>query len=193
MPSKKDNGFVETKPARTRHASHVLPPKSGRTAPPVSAGSVDSPRWMSGRQGNHQPWVLPASLVHLAEPCLYMAVAWWGLLKTQPFTRADVSAAFRITPRRAADVMEHIYKERRDIIESEYLVGKGAGSGTSEARLRILSVREEQATSSPAPARRMASKNTRPTRSTTCPLQEKGESLLQLWHRLTQNKKEGGA
>lgn len=190
MPSKKDNGFAETNPARHRHVTHEEALTSGREALPVSAASVESPRWMSGRQGNHQPWVLPACLVHLKEPCLYIAVAWWGLLKQRPFTRADISAAFRITPRRAADVIEHIYKERSDIIKSEYLVGKGAGAGTSEASLRILSVSNEQVISPPPPARRMAKKNTRPSRPAEFPLQEKGESLLQLWHRLTQAKKE---
>lgn len=69
-----------------------------------------------GRQSNHGDFTLPRCLSHLVNPPLYIAVAHWGLLKKTPFSRDDISQAFRITPRRAADVMTYIQREHGDVI-----------------------------------------------------------------------------
>ncbi|CAI1210392.1 TPA: CaiF/GrlA family transcriptional regulator [Serratia liquefaciens] len=80
--------------------------------------SVDG-NTICGKQSNHGDFYLPARLAHLNDPPLYMAVAWWGLLTGQGMTREYISQTFRIPPRRAADVMTYISRERSDVINSE--------------------------------------------------------------------------
>lgn len=80
-----------------------------------------------GRQSNHDDFYLPECLRHLGDPPLYMAVAWWGLLSGQGITRDDISLAFRIPPRRAADVMSYISRDRGDIITCERRVVRTTG------------------------------------------------------------------
>lgn len=101
---------------------------------------------VKGRQSNHGDYHLPACLTHLGSPPLYMAVAYWGLLKRKPFSRDDLSAAFHISVRRAADVMTYIYMERRNCITSKKTL-VNTGSGHSCLYLQILTVSE------PAPPR----------------------------------------
>lgn len=74
---------------------------------------------VSGKQSNHGDFHLPACLVHLNDPPLYIAVAWWGLLSGRGMTREDISQAFRIPLRRAADVMAYISRDRCDVITCE--------------------------------------------------------------------------
>lgn len=140
--------------------------------------------WVEGTQGNHLQWVLPANLAHLNAPPLYMAVAWWGLLRGSPFTRADVSGAFRIAPRRAADVMKYICTARTDSIRCESWVKKG------EMYLSVAEVSDPSPdkTGNGARKKKHCASSTpgkdKHTTSAGLPKQE-GESLLQLWHRLT--------
>ncbi|WP_145535218.1 CaiF/GrlA family transcriptional regulator [Yersinia thracica] len=101
---------------------------------------------IKGRQSNHGDFYLPVCLSHLGKPPLYMAVAYWGLLKKTPFTRDDLSTAFHITVRRAADVMTYIYSERQNCITSRKSL-VSTGSGHSCLYLQILAVIE------PAPLR----------------------------------------
>jgi hypothetical protein len=106
-----------------------------------SAGKV------SGRQSNHGDFYLPKCLAHLTEPSFYMAVAWWGVLKKTPFTREDIAQAFRVTPRRAADVMTYLATAvSRDVVRLEKRVVR-VGSGHSQLLMTVIAVAE------PLPAR----------------------------------------
>jgi hypothetical protein len=73
-------------------------------------------RVMMGTQCNHGPWTLPASLSHLNSPPLWLAVAWWGALSGKPMTRSDVSETFRITQRRAGDVLNYLFRHCKDTV-----------------------------------------------------------------------------
>lgn len=83
---------------------------------PETINSPEDGGRIMGRQSNHGDFTLPRCLSHLVNPPLYIAVAHWGLLKKTPFSRDDISQAFRITPRRAADVMSYIQREHTDVI-----------------------------------------------------------------------------
>jgi hypothetical protein len=108
---------------------------------------------VKGRQSNHGDYHLPSCLIHLGSPPLYLAVAYWGLLKRTPFSRDDLSAAFRISARRAADVMTYIYIERRNCITSKKTL-VSTGSGHSCLYLQILTVSEPAPTRPPKPLHR---------------------------------------
>lgn len=82
---------------------------------------------ISGKQSNHGDFHLPACLAHLIDPPLYMAVAWWGLLSRQGVTRDDISQAFHIPQRRAADVLSYISRERSDVITCQRRVMRDGG------------------------------------------------------------------
>lgn len=114
-------------------------------------------RRVSGRQKNHGDFYLPEVISHLDEPSFYMAVAWWGLLRGKPFTRDDVAKAFRVTARRAADVMTYLVTGvSRSVVGLDKKVVR-MGSGRTVLLMTILSVDElaqrvsgETATSTPA-------------------------------------------
>ncbi|MBS0053866.1 CaiF/GrlA family transcriptional regulator [Yersinia sp. Marseille-Q3913] len=125
---------------------------------------------IKGRQSNHGDYYLPACLTHLGRPPLYMAVAYWGLLKKSPFTRDDLSAAFHITVRRAADVMTYIYIERQNCITSKKSL-VNIGSGHSCLYLQVLAVAE------PAPPRQTFRP---PERRTSNAYNKEGQQ--ELWH-----------
>ncbi|MBS9438305.1 CaiF/GrlA family transcriptional regulator [Photorhabdus noenieputensis] len=74
---------------------------------------------ITGKQSNHGDFRLPVCLSHLNDTPLYMAVAYWGLLKGRGFTKSEISQVFRVSERRARDVMNYIYNERRDVISCE--------------------------------------------------------------------------
>jgi len=82
---------------------------------------------ISGKQSNHGDFYLPECLSHLGDPPLYLAVAWWGVLIGRGITREDISLAFRIPPRRAADVMSYISRDRGDIITCVRRIDREAG------------------------------------------------------------------
>ena len=111
-------------------------------------GNNKSAGVVAGRQSNHGSFSLPASISHLQSPAFYMAVAWWGLQRQQPFTRDDIAQAFHVTPRRAADVMTYLATAvPAEIIHSEKTVVR-VGSGRNVLFMMIHDVREDNV---PAP------------------------------------------
>lgn len=78
-------------------------------SPPRSDGPRTAPGTLQGgRQRNHGIWRLPPELVSLAGAPLWLAVAFWALRQGRAVTRHDISQAFSVAPRRAADVMTYI-------------------------------------------------------------------------------------
>lgn len=100
-------------------------------------------RRISGRQRNHGDFYLPGIISHLEEPSFYIAVAWWGKLTGRPFSREDVAQAFRVTARRAADVMTYLATGvSRSVVDLEKKVVR-MGSGRAVLLMTILSVNEQ--------------------------------------------------
>ncbi|EYU15379.1 MULTISPECIES: CaiF/GrlA family transcriptional regulator [Photorhabdus] len=87
----------------------------------MSGSQADLPgnQTITGKQSNHGTFRLPVCLSHLNDTPLYMAVAYWGLLKGRGFTKSEISQVFRVSERRARDVMNYIYNERSDVISCE--------------------------------------------------------------------------
>ncbi|HEJ0405236.1 TPA: CaiF/GrlA family transcriptional regulator [Serratia marcescens] len=63
---------------------------------------------ISARQRNHEDYRLPATLSHLPPMPLYLAVAHYALLAQEPVSRQAISGAFRISTRRALEVMRYL-------------------------------------------------------------------------------------
>ncbi|MGK8665321.1 CaiF/GrlA family transcriptional regulator [Serratia marcescens] len=63
---------------------------------------------ISARQRNHEDYRLPASLSHLPPVLLYLAVAHYALLAQAPVSRQAISGEFRISTRRALEVMRYL-------------------------------------------------------------------------------------
>ncbi|WP_440799923.1 CaiF/GrlA family transcriptional regulator [Serratia marcescens] len=63
---------------------------------------------ISARQRNHEDYRLPANLSHLPPMPLYLAVAHYALLAQAPVSRQAISGAFRISTRRALEVMRYL-------------------------------------------------------------------------------------
>lgn len=105
-----------------------------------------------GKQSNHGDFLLPACLGHLNDPPLYLAVAYWGLVTGSPLSRAIVSETFRISERRAADVMSYISRERCDVIDCERKITR-EGKGRRGLTLTIRAVRALVPAASAPPAR----------------------------------------
>ncbi|HEJ7994289.1 TPA: CaiF/GrlA family transcriptional regulator [Serratia liquefaciens] len=120
------------------NVAQIINETRGDVDPEKSAGVTGNT--VSGKQSNHGDFYLPACLTHLIDPPLYMAVAWWGLLTGQGMTREDISQAFRIPPRRAADVMAYISRERCDVITCERRIVRAIGRRS--LMLRVSAVRE---------------------------------------------------
>lgn len=107
---------------------------------------------VSGKQSNHDCFYLPACLGHLIDPPLYLAVASWGLLTGTRLTRRGVSEAFRISERRAADVMTYILRDRGDVIDCIRTVTR-EGKGRRGLTLTVVAVRAQGAVVAAAPMR----------------------------------------
>lgn len=73
-----------------------------------NATSTPTPCIIEGTQSNHGSWHLPQNLQHLESPPMWLAVAWWGLLRKEAISRDDVSQAFHISQRRAGDVLYYL-------------------------------------------------------------------------------------
>lgn len=56
------------------------------------------------------PWHLPECLRDLAPQTLWYAVAQYGKMLGHPICRKEISEAFKITPRRAGDVLAYILR-----------------------------------------------------------------------------------
>lgn len=105
------------------------------------------------KQSNHDDYYLPRCLSHLNNPPLYLAVAHWGLIKKDGMSREDISQAFRISPRRAADIMNYIYNDRQAVITSQKTVTT-CGRGLRSFRLTIMAVGEVRSRPIPNPGKR---------------------------------------
>lgn len=106
-------------------------------------GRKNTLRRISGRQKNHGDFYLPEIISHLEEPTFYIAVAWWGKLTGRSFSREDVAQAFRVTDRRAADVMTYLATGvSRSVVGLEKKVVR-MGSGRAVLLMTIHSVDEQ--------------------------------------------------
>lgn len=92
----------------------------------------------SEAQHPHESWRLPESLALLAPPNLTVAVAWWGVLRGDFFSRNDVASVFAITPRRASGVLEYLTRRANLNIEFEKKVQHRGP--VRQMRLKIVSV-----------------------------------------------------
>lgn len=84
--------------------------------PTVNEDAQIENRQMLGTQSNHGTWILPKNISHLNSPTLWLAVAWWGLLKGKAVSRNDISEAFCITQRRAGDVLYYLARNCKDMV-----------------------------------------------------------------------------
>ncbi|MEG5532077.1 CaiF/GrlA family transcriptional regulator [Enterobacter ludwigii] len=139
-----------------RYQQSALPrlqPAAGETRPEVHEtppGDVPSATVVAGRQSNHGHWTLPASLAGSGVSSLWLAVATWALRAGRPVTREDVAQAFRISARRAADVITYLLDTRSDVVTCEREVIR-VGSGHRVGLLRVTAVAD--ATAVPPPGR----------------------------------------
>ena len=106
---------------------------------------------VAGKQSNHGGFHLPGCLAHLKNPTFYMALAWWGLLKGSAFTRTDVAEAFRVTPRRAADMMSYLVTSCRDVVQLEVRTERVA-SGLRMRFVTVLAVAQAMPPRPPRPS-----------------------------------------
>lgn len=116
---------------------------------------------VTGKQSNHGDFCLPECLTHLIDPPLYLAVAHWGLLTASPLSRALVSETFRISERRAADVLNYIARERHDIIDCKRNIVR-EGAGRRGLKLTVTAIR---GTPPPAPPPRAKQSSTARSRA----------------------------
>lgn len=99
-----------------------------------------------GKQRNHGSFHLPSSIRHLDDDLpLYLAVAWWGLLRGGQFTRDDISLAFQIEPRRAGGVMNYLCQRNNGGDITFEISRRPVRGANSILALRILSVAHERA------------------------------------------------
>ena len=106
---------------------------------------------VAGKQSNHGGFHLPCCLSHLKNPTFYMALAWWGLLKGSAFTRTDVAEAFRVTPRRAADMMSYLVNSCQDVVHLEVRTERVA-SGLRMRFVTVLAVAQAMPPRPPRPS-----------------------------------------
>nr|WP_249339863.1 CaiF/GrlA family transcriptional regulator [Serratia marcescens] len=119
----------------------------------LAAPSGVAKKKVAGKQRNHGDFCLPDTLAHLMDPPLYLAVAHWGMATGLPLSRALVSETFRISERRAADVLNYIARDRHDVIDCQrHIVREGAGR--RGLKLTITAIRgAAPRAASPPPAR----------------------------------------
>ncbi|MBH2928744.1 CaiF/GrlA family transcriptional regulator [Serratia ureilytica] len=127
-------------PADTPRADRAHSESAG-AAQVIPAGAEVLPRErtarqvVAGRQSNHGDWSLPAELAGSGIRSLWLAVAFWSLRQARPVTRDDIAQAFRISVRRAADVVSYLLTTRSDRVVSERKIHRVA-SGHRVATLR---------------------------------------------------------
>ncbi|EKS6645824.1 CaiF/GrlA family transcriptional regulator [Enterobacter hormaechei] len=93
----------------------------------------------TGRQRNHGVWRLPPGMDNEEGCPLWLAVALWALRQGHAVSREDISQAFSVAPRRAADVMTYIICERSDVVKVQKEVVRVA-SGHRVAMFLVTSV-----------------------------------------------------
>ncbi|WP_391565006.1 CaiF/GrlA family transcriptional regulator [Serratia proteamaculans] len=76
-------------------------------------------------QSNYGEYTLPPMLRGLSDPPLYLAVAIWGWQLGRPFCRQELAQTFRITLRRAGDVMSYIRRADQKKIRSQQWYERG--------------------------------------------------------------------
>ncbi|HDL6968301.1 TPA: CaiF/GrlA family transcriptional regulator [Yersinia enterocolitica] len=136
-----------------------------------------------GRQSNHQSWTYPLSLGEIKPVHLYMAIAYWGLIKGSPFSQKEVSEAFRIPPRSAGDAITYIVKFRKNIISSKKVITKHFGK--KETKIRILSINLENKVEINSVGSNVPGVGRRKKRGLVKPsCQKREESFLAMWFRL---------
>lgn len=116
----------------------------GRNGAGRRAGAV-----IAGRQRNHGDWSLPPDLGLGERPPLWLAISVWIMRQRRAVTREDVAQAFRISPRRAADMLTYIMR----ICSGTVLITKEVirlGGGHRVARFTVDAVKPP-AEAGPAP------------------------------------------
>ncbi|KFD24791.1 CaiF/GrlA family transcriptional regulator [Yokenella regensburgei] len=93
----------------------------------------------AGRQRNHGVWRLPPGMEAEEGSPLWLVVALWALRQGRAVTREEISQAFSVAPRRAADVMTYIMCDRSDSVEVHKEVVRVA-SGHRVAMFLVTSV-----------------------------------------------------
>lgn len=93
----------------------------------------------TGRQRNHGVWRLPPGMEGEEGAPLWQAVALWALRQGRAVTREEISQAFSVAPRRAADVMTYIMCDRSDAVAVHKEVVRVA-SGHRVAMFLVTSV-----------------------------------------------------
>ncbi|MGN5575816.1 CaiF/GrlA family transcriptional regulator [Enterobacter sp. Lyrl_3] len=116
---------------------------------------------VTGRQRNHGTWCLPAGLGLDNRPPLWLAVSVWIMKQARAVTRHEVAQAFRITPRRAADVMTYIVCDRTDTVQiRKEVLRVGSGHRVAhyvvEAVAPVVTQQTTPKPPSPAPDKRGA-------------------------------------
>ncbi|ULH10495.1 CaiF/GrlA family transcriptional regulator [Serratia marcescens] len=108
---------------------------------------------VTGRQTNYGDWSLPAELAGTDITTLWLAVAVWSLRRGCPVERGEIAQAFRISPRRAADVMTYILRHQREKVACKRHLTKH-GKGRRVLRLSVSHVADYAipAASAPRPA-----------------------------------------
>lgn len=112
-----------------------------------NATRMSTPCIIKGTQSNHGSWHLPQNLQHLESPPMWLAVAWWGLLRKEAISRDDVSQAFHISQRRAGDVLYYLSRHCTQTVISCWKKSTTKTSkGTSiRCRLFITEIKEKPA------------------------------------------------
>jgi len=74
------------------------------------------------RQGNDDPWMLPECISWLESPPLWYAVSWYCLLQKRDICREEISEVFRISPRRAGDILGYIIRNCRKQVKTTHKI-----------------------------------------------------------------------
>lgn len=87
-------------------------------APPQTADHTATMQTMRvrARQGNHDDYLLPASLSHLSALPLYLVVAHFALQAGAPVSREKLCRTFRINTRRALAVMRYLLDSKTPVM-----------------------------------------------------------------------------
>jgi len=106
-----------------------------------------------GRQSNHGDWTLPPDLSGEGPTSLWLAVATWALRAGRPVTREDVAQAFRISARRAADIITYLATTRADVVTCRREVVR-VGSGHRVGFLQVTHIADAMPSAPVPPVRR---------------------------------------
>ncbi|MER2966847.1 CaiF/GrlA family transcriptional regulator [Serratia ureilytica] len=71
---------------------------------------------VKARQRNHEDYRLPSALTHFPSMPLHLAVAHYVLLMHAPVSRQTISVEFRISTRRALEVMRYLFNAKDGVM-----------------------------------------------------------------------------